>query len=289
MQDSNQDAIPEIQPATDDLNWQDPKTDELSSEYVGRWIGLVSTTNWEKGRIIQQWRHTLIDSSATAPTYSDEAWSRRVGGVTPQHVGRLRRVHERFGDSHQSYPSLYWSHFFAALDWDDAEMWLEGAVQSRWSVSKMRLNRWEAMGGDPKQQPQETDLRTATEDEDFAPLSEVNTGVGIEDAPRGTFETGPRYDDPDFGDADASGLDDSAGGGSSAPAIDDLAPWEDAPDSSAAEQSPFAQLPSLPTDIEEALELFKLAIVRHRASQWSEVSRESVILALEALKAFTQR
>src|SRR5690606_12131349 len=74
-------------------------------------------------------------------------WSRRVGNVTPQHVGRLRRAFERFGAVRQEYRGLFWSHFQAALDWDDAEMWLEGAVQNQWSISEMRHQRWEALGG----------------------------------------------------------------------------------------------------------------------------------------------
>ena len=69
-----------------------------------------------------------------------------MGNVTPQHVGRLRRASERFGATRDGYPGLYWSHFQAALDWDDAEMWLEGAVQSDWSISAMRHRRWEAQG-----------------------------------------------------------------------------------------------------------------------------------------------
>ena len=30
-----------------------------ATEYVGRWNRLVSTTNWEKGRIICEWREAL--------------------------------------------------------------------------------------------------------------------------------------------------------------------------------------------------------------------------------------
>ena len=71
--------------------------DTASQPYLGRWNLLVSTTNWEKGRIISDWRQTLIDAGAPAQEYSDDAWSRRVGGVSGQHVGRLRRVFERFG------------------------------------------------------------------------------------------------------------------------------------------------------------------------------------------------
>src|SRR6478672_4590977 len=110
--------------------------DQASQQFLDQWKRLVSTTNWDKGRIICQWREALVESSAPPSEYSDEAWSRRVGNVTPQHVGRLRRAFERFAASRASYPGLFWSHFQAALDWDDAELWLEGAAQSNWSISE---------------------------------------------------------------------------------------------------------------------------------------------------------
>lgn len=267
-----------------DAAWDDPKASELSSEYVGRWSSLISTTNWEKGRIIHQWREALMGSQAAPATYSDDAWSRRVGGVSAQHVGRLRRVHERFGDSYSSYSGLYWTHFWAAMEWDDAEMWLEGAAQSRWSVSEMRRTRWESLGSDPQTQPQDIDLSSSNDEEDFVPLNEVDPVTDQDRDPFGAEQTGPRYDEPDFGDeseiSPVATIDDE----------DDLAPWEDSPSGSAAiEESPFAKLPSLPVDMAEALEQFKLAIIRHRALAWAEVNQDDVIQALEALKIFTRQ
>ncbi len=256
----------------------DPKSVELSSEFVGRWTTLISTTNWEKGKIISDWREVLQGSQAPASAYSDEAWSRRVGGVTPQHVGRLRRVHDRFAESYQTFSGLFWSHFLAALDWDDAEMWLEGAAQSRWSVSQMRRTRWESTGGDPAAEPKESDVVSVDDDEDYTPLAEVEPDTGIQDAPRGVSE-GPRPDGPDFGDED-----DARGAGSQAADDDDVMPWEDGPD--APQESPFAKLPSLPVDLAEAVEQFKLAIIRHRADSWAEVQQADVAKALDALKAF---
>ena len=141
--------------------------DEASRTYIGRWNRLVSTTNWEKGRIIQEWRAALQSAGAPATESSDEAWSRLVGGVTGQHVGRLRRVYERFGAVHEEYEGLYWSHFQAALDWDDAEMWLEGSLQNTWSVSQMRRQRWEALGAVQGQEPRDQDLLSVDLDEDF--------------------------------------------------------------------------------------------------------------------------
>lgn len=255
------------------------KTNELSSDFVGRWTTLISTTNWEKGKIIYEWRDALMGSESPSSTYSDDAWAQRVGGVTPQHVGRLRRVYDRFGNSYESFSGLYWSHFLAALDWDDAEMWLEGATQSKWSVSQMRRTRWESQGGDPQQEPQETEIVSASVDEDFTPLAEVEEDASVQDDSRSVAE-GPRDEGPDFGDeseptaADGSTVD------------DDALPWEGDAEVGDPIESPFANLPSLPVDMAEALEQFKLSIIRHRSDSWSEVAQGDVLQAVDALRAF---
>ena len=97
-----------------------PNTND-ADRFIGQWNRLISTTNWEKGQIICQWREALITSGTAVTEYSDEAWAQLVGGVTSQHVGRLRRVYHRFGDVSTQYESLHWSHFHACLDWDDAD------------------------------------------------------------------------------------------------------------------------------------------------------------------------
>ena len=83
---------------------------------MGRWNHLVSTTNWEKGRIIHEWRQALIAAETDSSEYADEAWSRRVEHVSGQHAGRLRRVYDRFGATHESYNGLYWSHFHGSFE-----------------------------------------------------------------------------------------------------------------------------------------------------------------------------
>ena len=118
--------------------------EETSLEFLGQWQRLVSTTNWEKGRIICLWRQALIDSSADWQEYSDEAWSRRVGNVSGQHVGRLRRVYERFGEPRETYPGLYWSHFQAAMDWPDAEL---DPARAHYSVPALLY--WPSLGRAP--------------------------------------------------------------------------------------------------------------------------------------------
>ncbi len=49
---------------------------------------------------------------------------------------------------------------------------------------------------------------------------------------------------------------------------------------------PFENLPELPPDLAEAFESFKLAILRHKVSNWTDVPRDDVLRALEALTQF---
>ena len=157
---------------------------ELAFPYIGQWNRLPSTTNWEKGRIICQWREAMIDGGAPITEYSDEAWAQLVGGVTSQHAGRLRRVYQHFGEVWDQYEGLYWSHFQAALDWEDAEMWLEGSLQNDWSVSQMRGKRWETLGTPPEDQQAAASLE-ATE-ADAEANTEANTDADAEDSESAT-------------------------------------------------------------------------------------------------------
>ncbi|MDZ4821033.1 MAG: hypothetical protein SGJ20_18865 [Planctomycetota bacterium] len=248
--------------------------DETSVEFLGQWNRLVSTTNWEKGRIIQDWRAALVLAGAPAVEYSDDAWSRRVGNVTGQHVGRLRRVYERFGGVYTDYNGLYWSHFQAAIDWNDAEMWLEGSLQNQWSVADMRRERWTALGGAPDETPQDSDIISAETDED------VDASESTERA-SGDFEgSGPLHEGPDFGD-DASAYGDS----SSADGDADFGAEHTDASSLVTPVRPFAELPELPADLFDAVESFKLAILRHKSAEWKEVACEDVLNYLNALRA----
>jgi hypothetical protein len=238
-----------------------------SQPYVSRWSRLVSTTNWEKGRIIVEWREACVAQGLPASEYSDEAWGRLVGGVTGQHVGRLRRAYQRFSSSQDKYPGLYWSHFQAALDWNDAEMWLEGALQSGWSVAQMREARWETLGKIEADRPQARDVVASETDEDFEP-SRTH-------APAITGEygevSGPRHDGPDFGDEERGGGTDFTATGDSAPPVELVRPFED--------------LPELPDDLAEAFDAFKLAILHHKREAWKRIDAGDVLRALDALKA----
>lgn len=247
---------------------------EASTEYVGRWNRLISTTNWEKGRIILEWRKALEQAGVPAADFSDDAWSRQVGGVSPQHVGRLRRVYERFGQVHDQYAGLYWSHFQAAIDWPDAEMYLEGAVQSGWSVSQMRQQRCEATGDAAESAPFGEDAVNAVFDEDAfgddddAPTATISESFG--EVHRADARSDEDFDAASF-DADRAIAADTA-----ASVADDVA--------TAPLLRPFESLPALPSDVNEAFELFKLAILSHKVSGWRDVARDDVLSVLDALR-----
>ncbi len=256
--------------------------DNASQEFVGQWARLVSTTNWEKGRIIHEWRQALVEAGASATQYSDEAWSRRVAHVSGQHVGRLRRVFERFGDSRDTYTGLYWSHFQAALDWGDAEMWLEGAVQNDWSISEMRGQRHEALGGgvDKDQLEATTDGEL---DEDFQPIE----GATL----REVQNPGTMGEDFDGGDSDRSAMsshsDDEMGDVPVVEAFDADEPMMEATPSTARERGTFEDLADVPEDLSEALESLKLVVLRHKSTGWQDVSRNTVVAWLDAIKELT--
>jgi hypothetical protein len=244
---------------------------EASTEYVGRWNRLISTTNWEKGRIIQEWRDALQEAGASAGQYSDDVWSRQVGNVTPQHVGRLRRAFERFGDVFDQYPGLFWSHFQAAVEWTDAEMYLEGAVQNDWSVSAMRNQRWEAMGGRPELKPNEDDIMSSELDEDAPIYDDAPMPPTISES---IGEVRGAVDFSEDDDSEPAPFDDESSYA--------LPSAKDVP--SAPLLRPFESLPPLPSDLNEAFELFKLAILNHKVSGWSEIARDDVLSVLESLK-----
>ena len=260
-----------------------PEVTEASQPYIGEWNQLVSTTNWEKGRIIVAWRAALVDSDAPASEYADEAWATLVGGVTGQHVGRLRRVAQRFGQSFTNYRGLYWSHFQAALDWEDAEMWLEGAVQSAWSVSQMRKQRWETMGAVADDAPQVEDEVSSELDEDFEPAQHqdpINSSLSPEYS---EIAAGPLPEGPDFGDEGEP----SAADEEEMQSADEA--WAEAEDQDTASVPvervrPFEGLSDLPDDVLDAVENFKLLILKHRRSNWSELPQDHFVAALEALK-----
>ena len=255
-------------------------SDEASAPFVGKWNRLVSRTNWEKGHIICLWREALVEAGASAYECSDEAWAMRVGGVSAGHVGRLRRVWQRFGATFDGFEGLYWTHFLVAMDWDDAEMWLEGAAQSGWSVSQMRGQRWEALGAPDEEKPTDDDVYKDEWDED-SPLLPIGEALRVVAPAKGDAGDIESDDEPTSARERGSRPDAASADGDAEEQYDDALP------AAANRVRPFADLPELPDDLAEAFEQFKIAILAHRVSGWRDVPCEHVVAALDALKALT--
>lgn len=260
--------------------------DATSEPFVGQWQQLVSSTNWEKGRIISEWRGALLEAGAHPTEYSDEAWARRAGGVTSPHVGRLRRVHDRFEKEHDKYPGLYWSHFLAALDWEDAPLWLEGAMRSGWSVSQLRDQRWQANGGEADKQPKAEEYVDADEDDDVIMPAQGGGRPEHEKGEPGDITAGPTFEGPDFGEEDdmpARGGSDPSG---STMVADEAEGGESGEEGERIQ--PFRNLPELPDDLRDAVESLKLAILRHKATKWEAVEAEDVVRYLTGLRMLVE-
>ena len=263
-----------------------------SAEFVGAWQALVSQTNWEKGKIILAWREALVATNAPVKEYSDEAWATLVGcSVTGQHVGRLRRVYQQFGAVQNDYANLSWTHFQIAMDWSDAEMWLEGAVQEKWSVSSMCENRWEATGAAASDKPQESDIIYAELDEDtVAPFQPTTKQSSSTYAPgdstiRGSYDqaSGTQgFEGPDFGDASYQR---SSGTTPTVVPSDNLdgAPRVVTDEKSTATIQPFKDLADLPDDLQDPLDHLKIALLQHKANHWESVSEKTVVGHLNGL------
>jgi hypothetical protein len=257
-----------------------PLTDQLSEPIVGKWNVLVSQTNWEKGALILSWRSELIAAGLPNTVYSDEAWSRRVGNVTAQHVGKLRRTTERFGDAHRNYAGLYWSHFHAALEWDDAELWLEGAMQNDWSVAQMRMQRYETLGASDELKPREEDVLVSEIEEDvYTRLPDRIEGRSV--------EIGAGNASEEFATSPVSAPE---------PPKKKEQPKKDKAKSTESENSGLSTgkilmslkgISEFPVDLAESLELLKVAILNHKLAGWKSISAEKVCRSLDSLKMLT--
>jgi hypothetical protein len=253
---------------------EDAQAMEIAVSFVGRWNQLISQTNWEKGRIISDWRVALMESGSDPSQYSDEAWARRVGGVTAPHVGRLRRVFDRYGSTYQTYERLSWTHFLAALDWDDSPLWLEGASQEGWSVAQMRERRWQAHGAVDSQRPTNTQIIEVDTDEDVVlPAEGGGHTKAYGDTPGAA--SGKSYENADFGDEEELTA-----------VVENKYPDLQGPvdrEPSSPPLQPFAGLPELPDDLSDAIEMLKLAILRHKTAGWEQTSTDTVQRYLDAM------
>ena len=271
------DGAPEDEAPVDAAVLSLPVIEEVSSDFISSWNRLISMTNWEKGKLIHNWRTKLMENKLPRQVYSDESLAKRLGNVSAQHIGRLRRVYDRFHETFEKFTGLYWSHFQAVLDWDDAEDWLVDASENQWSVAAMRLQRWEAIGSPVGQKPNDADIIMSEPDEDVNPYNDSDT---VLDGNRKSVEPNRDKDkkkkdnNGNSGGGSSSG---SSGGGSN---DNDLGNF-----SSPAEAfAQMKQMKDLPEDLREAFEQLKVVILSHKVSGWREVDPQRILTFLNAMK-----
>lgn len=112
------------------------QAEETEQQLVDAGKAIVSRDEgckWELGRVASRWHQ----SYARGRTDADYA---KMVGTSQQTVMTRRQVWERFQGSNSSL-NLSWTHYRTALDWDDADEWLERAAEKSWSVQEMQEQR----------------------------------------------------------------------------------------------------------------------------------------------------
>lgn len=115
--------------------------DESEASLIQRAQLAVSQCNWEVGECAAIWTkrfsrgRTDADFAALVSLSADQVYQRR-------------RVWETFADVHRNYSTLKWSHFYAALNWDDASECLQWADDVQAGVAEMKAWRRAQRGED---------------------------------------------------------------------------------------------------------------------------------------------
>jgi hypothetical protein len=117
----------------------------------------VFDSNWVVGECAALW------TTRYAKGRTDADFAQHVG-LSADQVYQRRRVWETFAADRERFAGLRWSHFYAALTWDDAHESLDWAQQTLSTVAEMRAWRRARRG---------EDLTTAALDESVRFLAEI--------------------------------------------------------------------------------------------------------------------
>jgi len=115
--------------------------EDSEEQLVSRAQDAVSQCRWVVGECAAQWTARY----ARGRTDADFAV---LIGITADQVYQRRRVWETFAGVRDEFASLKWSHFYAALTWDDARDSLRWAEETRSTVAEMRAWRRAQRGED---------------------------------------------------------------------------------------------------------------------------------------------
>ena len=133
--------------------------EETEASLISRAQVAVSHCNWEVGECAAIWTKRF----ARGRTDADFA---ALVSLSADQVYQRRRVWETFADVYANYLTLKWSHFYAAINWDDAAECLQWADDVQAGVAEMKAWRRAQRG----------------EDLDAPPMDEALDGLSAEPA-----------------------------------------------------------------------------------------------------------
>lgn len=119
---------------------------ETEADLIAKAQQAVSSCNWVVGQCAANW----TERYARGRTDADFA---ALVGLSADQVYQRRRVWETFGDVCDQYPSLKWSHFYLALNWNDAPECLQWAEENQATVAEMKAWRRAINGEDLTAEP----------------------------------------------------------------------------------------------------------------------------------------
>jgi hypothetical protein len=119
----------------------EPVREETEASLIARAQVAVSRCNWEVGECAALWTKRF----ARGRTDADFA---ALVSLSADQVYQRRRVWETFADVFQNYPTLKWSHFYAAINWDNAAECLQWAEDVQAGVAEMKAWRRAQRGED---------------------------------------------------------------------------------------------------------------------------------------------
>lgn len=110
-------------------------------QLIQRAQAALSRCNWEIGDCAAQWTKRFARGRTDADFGA-------LIGLSGDQVYQRRRVWETFHDVYERYSELKWSHFYAALNWDDAAECLQWAQDMSATVAEMKAWRRAQHGED---------------------------------------------------------------------------------------------------------------------------------------------
>ena len=123
------------------LDTADVSETDSEEQLVSKAQTAVSRCNWVVGACAAQWTRKYARGRTDADFGS-------LVGLSGDQIFQRRRVWETFADVHQDYPRLKWSHFYVAINWDDAPECLQCADENEATVAEMRAWRRALRGED---------------------------------------------------------------------------------------------------------------------------------------------